>query len=349
MIRRLINRCRQYFIFQHIFFWLISIVLFTVVLFYTRGDFSISDIDFKMAVSILVTMVLLAISVYINFLWLIPAFFNRRKFLMFTMLELGNILLFIFLNYFISLLFEGEGHPNFLTEVVAEFILVLIFLVVSTLLKFMRNSITLQDVELRMKEVEKQKIEAELSALKAQVNPHFFFNTLNSLYSLSLDKSDKAPELILKLSELMRYVIYETKVNEVSIEKQLEFIKSYIYLEQVRAGEGLHVDMEIKGDHLGNKVAPLIFIAFIENAFKHGSKTRGSNPFIRIVFDLESEDRIYFSIENSKEPDTSPKRPAGIGLSNVKKRLELLYPGKFTLNINDDQTLFRVELNLVVK
>ncbi len=348
-MRQFLDRCRKHFIFQHIFFWLISIVLFTVVLFYTRGDFSIRDIDFTMAVSILVTMALLALSVYINFLWLIPAFFNKRKFLFFTLLQFGNILLFIVLNYWISVLFEGGNHPNFMSEVVAEFILVLIFLVVSTLLKFMRDSITLQDVELRMKEVERQKIEAELSALKAQVNPHFFFNTLNSLYSLSLDKSDKAPELILKLSELMRYVIYETKVDAVSIEKQLEFVNSYVYLERVRAGEGLQIDMEIRGDHFGNKVAPLIFIAFIENAFKHGSKSRDTNPFIHILFDLESEYRIFFSIENSKEPGTDLKRPAGIGLTNVKKRLELLYPGKFTLDITDTSTLYRVELNLVVK
>jgi two-component system LytT family sensor kinase len=319
------------------------------VLFYTRGDFSISDIDLKMAISILVTMAFLAVSVYINFLWLIPSFFNKRKFGLFTFLELGNILLFIFLNYYVSILFEGGSHPNFMSEFVAEFILVLIFLIVSTLLKFMRDSITLQDVELRMKEVERQKIEAELRALKAQVNPHFFFNTLNSLYSLSLDKSDKAPELILKLSELMRYVIYETKVDAVSIEKQLEFINSYVYLERIRTGEGLQIDLEIKGSHVENKVAPLIFIAFLENAFKHGSKSGSSTPYIKILFNLESENRIIFSIENSKDPVTHDRKAGGIGLANVKQRLELLYPGKFTLNITDSDTSYRVELNLVVK
>lgn len=349
MVQQLLDRCRKHFVFQHLSFWLISIVLFTVVLFYTRGDFSIRDIDFTMTVSILVTMSLLAVSVYINFLWLIPSFFNRRRFLLFTLLQLGNILFFIFLNYFISTLFEGGGHPNFISEFIAEFILVVIFLVVSTLLKFMRDSITLQDVELRMKDIEQQKIEAELSALKAQVNPHFFFNTLNSLYSLSLDKSDKAPELILKLSELMRYVIYETKVDEVSIEKQLEFINSYVYLERVRAGEGLNISLEIKGDHIENKVAPLIYIAFIENAFKHGSKSKESNPFIHIVFNLESKDRIVFTIENSKEPGITNSKPAGIGLQNVKKRLELLYPGKYTLRISDAETRYHVELILVVK
>ncbi len=349
MIGQVLKRWRKNFVFQHIFFWLISIVLFTVVLFYTRGDFSIQDIDLRTAISILVTIAFLAVSVYINFLFLIPVFFNKRRFLLFTLLEAGNILLFIFLNYFVSTLFEGGGHPNFMSEFVAEFILVLIFLIVSTLLKFMRDSITLQDVELRMKEVERQKIEAELRALKAQVNPHFFFNTLNSLYSLSLDKSDKAPELILKLSELMRYVIYETKVDTVSIEKQLEFINSYVYLERIRTGEGLQIEMEIKGDHIENKVAPLIFIAFIENAFKHGSKSGSTRPYIKIFFNLESENQILFSIENSKEPVIHSIKGGGIGLANVKQRLELLYPAKYTLNITDSDTRYRVELTLVVK
>jgi len=236
-----------------------------------------------------------------------------------------------------------------MTEFIAEFILVLIFLLISSLLKFMQDSISLQDIELRMKEVERQKIEAELGALKAQVNPHFFFNTLNSLYSLSLDKSDKAPELILKLSDLMRYVIYETREDEVSIEKQLEFVKSYIYLERLRFGENLQIDLEIKGEHLHNRVAPLIFIAFIENAFKHGSKSMDTAPFIRIGFDLTSENRILFTMENSKEPANPQKSPAGIGLANVKKQLELLYPGRYTLSISDSESKYLVNLMIAVK
>jgi len=259
---------KKHHFYQHLLFWLISIVLFTVVLIYLRGDFNFYNIDIRIAASILVTILFLAISVYINLLWLIPRFFNRRKFFLFSLLELGNIILFILLNFFVSYVFEGGNHPNILAEVIAEFILVLLFLIVSTLLKVMRDSITLQDVELRMKEVEKQKVEAELRALKSQVNPHFFFNTLNSLYSLSLDKSDKAPELILKLSDLMRYVIYESKDDLVAVGKQLEFLQSYVYLERLRSPDYLRIDFFVHGDHYNLEVAPLLLIAFIENAFK---------------------------------------------------------------------------------
>jgi LytS/YehU family sensor histidine kinase len=302
-----------------------------------------------MTVSILITTIFLAMAVYINLLWLIPSFFNKRKFLLFFILELANILLFIFCNYFITYVFEGGSHPNFLTEFIAEFILVLLFLIVSTLLKVMRDSITLQDVELRMKEVEKQKIEAELRALKAQVNPHFFFNTLNSLYSLSLDKSDKAPELILKLSDLMRYVIYESKDDQVPIGKQLDFLQSYVYLERLRADENLRVDFLVQGIHLDLKIAPLLYIAFIENAFKHGSKDKKNDPYIRIGFNLENADCVIFSIENKVEGYADHNAGGGFGLANVKKRLELLYPGRHELKIAQSPMLYRVELTILVR
>jgi two-component system, LytTR family, sensor kinase len=348
ILRDLFSRRNRLYLFQHLFFWLISVVLFTVVLIYTRGDFNFYSLSLRLAANILMTIAILAISVYINLLWLIPVFFNKRRFFLFFLLELANILLFILLNYFLTYFFEGGKHPNFLTEFIAEFILILLFLIVSTLLKVMRDSITLQDVELRMKEVQKQKVESELRALKAQVNPHFFFNTLNSLYSLSLDKSDKAPELILKLSDLMRYVIYESNDDLVPIGKQLEFLQSFVYLERLRADENLLVEFEVKGNNTGLKVAPLLYIAFIENAFKHGSKTKSNNPYIHITFDLEHEDHIGFLIENRVDPFQEINSAGGFGLSNVKKRLELLYPGKYELNIQESSSVYRVELSILV-
>ena len=347
---KLLQKNKKHFLVQQGIFWLISIILFTVVLIYTRGDFNFYNLSLRMAVNILITIGFLAISVYINLLWLIPAFFNRRKYLLFAFFEIGNILLFILLNYYITYFFEGGKQPeNFMSEFIAEFILVLLFLVVSSLMKFTRDSITLQDVELRMKEVEKQKIEAELSALKAQVNPHFFFNTLNSLYALSLDKSDKAPELILKLSDLMRYVIYESRDEMVPLGKQLEFLQSYVYLERLRCGDSLDVQFNITGNRPEIKIAPLIYLAFIENAFKHGAKDIKDNPFIHILFNLENEDRVVFTIENRADPFRGKRPGGGFGLTNVKKRLDLLYPGKYELNINETVTKFRVDLTIFVQ
>jgi len=346
-IRKLYSKTRLSVILPHLLFWLFSIVLFIIVLFYTRG-FSVLDIDFKTAINILTTIFLLAISVYINLLWLLPTFFKRRKFMLFTLLELANIILFILLNFYISVLFEGNGHPNFATEVIAEFILVFTFLLVTSLLKFVRDSITLQDVELKIKEIERQQIEAELKALKAQINPHFFFNTLNSLYSLALDKSEKAPELILKLSELMRYVIYEAKEDLVAFSRQIEFLRSYVYLENLRSGEKLLVDFTVRGKFTDLKIAPLIFIPFIENAFKHGIKIPGSHPYISIRFDVSELSRLHFFIKNNKDRNPDGKKPEvnGIGLQNVRKRLNLLYPNKHFLAIQESDDEFIVNLTL---
>jgi two-component system, LytTR family, sensor kinase len=335
-------------IISHIIFWLFSVVLFSVLIFYTR-NFRISAMDFKTAVNIMITILLLGISVYINLLWLLPVYFARRRFFLFTFLEVLNIALFICLNYLISMAFEG-GRSNYTSEMIAEFILVLIFLVITTLIKFTRDSMALQVAELKIKEVERQNIESELQALKAQFNPHFFFNTLNSIYSLSLDKSNKVPELILKLSELMRYVLYDTRDDCIPIRKQLGFLESYIYLEKLRTDENRTIELEILGEHQEVCIAPLLLEPFVENAFKHGARDKRNHPFIRIKIDVTRTERVIFMIDNNKDeytvPQDKPLTDKGIGLTNVKKRLELLYPGKHRLQIYETPSLFRVELTI---
>lgn len=339
---------KQRFIIPHILFWIVSIAFFMLLLIYTRG-FKIDELDLRIAASILVSVLFLAISVYINLLWLIPKFFKKRRFVLFSIFQVGNICLFILLNYFTSHIFE-EDHPEFINEAIAEMILVSLFLIVTTLLKFMRDSIALQDAELKVKEVEGQKIRAELQALKSQVNPHFFFNTLNSLYSLSLDKSDKTPEMILKLSELMRYVIYESQDNKVSLKKQLEFLENYIYLEQMRTDGQLKVTFDVKGKFLETKIEPLLFIAFVENAFKHRCKA-ARDSYITIEFNVEDPERVEFTIENDMDEAgcQDGRQKAGFGLVNVKKRLELLYPGRHQLQIITDGSVYRVELSISIR
>jgi LytS/YehU family sensor histidine kinase len=289
----------------------------------------------------------LAVSVYINLLILLPLFFKKRRYLLFSLLEVLNIALFICLNYFVSMAFEGK-HPNFVNEMIAEFILVLVFLVITTLMKFTRDSLALQDANLRIKEIERENMISELRALKAQINPHFFFNTLNSIYSLSLDRSEKTPELILKLSELMRYILYETRDDYVSMERQLDFLQNYIYLEQIRTEEKIKIEMKVKGEHMGLMVASLLFVPFIENAFKHVGKEKDNPSFIRISFDLTLPDKIFFTVKNNKYNSTEPVNGNNerIGLANVRKRLNLLYPSKHELIISDTGDVFEVRLIL---
>jgi two-component system, LytTR family, sensor kinase len=343
----IMKKIRLTSVMTHLAVWMLSIILLTVLIVFTR-NFSLSALNLKFAVNILLTVLFLAVSVYINFFWLIPAFFNRRRYFLFALLEVLNIGLFIFLNYFESAIVEGKFPESSMTEITAEFFLVLVFLIISTLIKFTRDSVSLRKAEIRIKEVQRQNMESELSALKNQINPHFFFNTLNSLYSLSLDKSEKVPDLILRLSGLMRFLLYETTDDLVPMSKQLEFLRNYFFLEKLRLDDDTRIGLNIRGDHLETEISPLIFLPLIENAFKHGAKEKASHPYIRADISLENPGEVDMVIENNTDPpaEKEARKSEGIGLINVRKRLELLYPGRHTMEIFNDGRVFRVRLTV---
>lgn len=194
-------------------------------------------------------------------------------------------------------------------------------------------------------------LETELAYLKSQIQPHFFFNTLNNLYSLTLDKSDKAPETVLKLSELMSYVIYETKEETVSLTSEINHIQNYIDLEKLRYGDRLRLTFDVSGDISGMRLPPILFLPFIENCFKHGTKTRALA--IPIEIGVKEEDgMIYFSCKNeiSHEEDVHKKlldpQHNGVGLTNTERRLKLRYGDNYDLNITETATEYCVSLKI---
>jgi sensor histidine kinase YesM len=196
--------------------------------------------------------------------------------------------------------------------------------------------------------LEKQKIEAELNALKNQLNSHFLFNTLNNLFGLSLRKSDKAPEGIMRLSELLSIVLYECKPEFYSLEKEMNLIENFIELEQLRYSDRLKVDMETEIAKPGLVIAPMLLFSFVENSFKHGASKEIRNPWIKLNLETP-EGEIRFTLENSKgsigqvcEQDDNN----GLGLSNCKQRLKLLYPDRHSLHIYDEPESFKVYLIL---
>ena len=191
--------------------------------------------------------------------------------------------------------------------------------------------------------IEKQ--QAELNYLKSQTNPHFLFNTLNNIYSLARDKSDLAPESILRLSKILRYMLYESNDNKVELNRELQYLQNYIDLQKIRFGNKAFVDFKITGEVGDQKIVPLLLIAFIENAFKHGVANDPSSPIcLRINLDGK---RLHFYMENKKHT-MNRDLEGGIGLNNVKRRLDLLYPGKYTLNIQDEDQTYTCELSLVL-
>lgn len=189
----------------------------------------------------------------------------------------------------------------------------------------------------------------ELELLKAQLNPHFFFNTLNNIYSLVYKKSDEAPAALMKMSDIMRYMLYESKAEKVPLEKELEYLDDYIELQKLRFTDPGYIDYSVKGDMEDHEIPPMMLLSFVENAFKHGKK-RVSNP--GIVVHIEASEKLLnfiasnYIIEN--QPKENPGHP-GIGLKNIKRRLELLYPNCHDLTITTKDGRYTVNLNIYRK
>ncbi len=197
----------------------------------------------------------------------------------------------------------------------------------------------------RQHELETRAMQSELNLLKSQINPHFLFNTLNSLYALSLKKSDDAPEIVIRLSEMMRYMLYECNVKQVLLSKEILYIENYLFLEKLRH-KNTTIRFTVEGEPHNLLVAPLLFMAFIENAFKHGAGNHVSEGFVHIQMLIQDEEVNMF-VENSKtetHPTQEHKRAGGIGLVNVKRRLTLLYPEAYNLEINDEPLSYGVNL-----
>ena len=194
--------------------------------------------------------------------------------------------------------------------------------------------------------LEKEKLKAELQSLKAQVHPHFLFNTLNNIYSVTQDTSPQASDMLLRLSALLRYILYECNKPEIKLTQEFKIMNAYISLESIRYSEKLDVNIQFPENTENLLIAPLLLLPLIENCFKHGTSKMLDQPWINIQADLK-ENILSIKLINSK-PDRAPSDdvPDGIGLSNVRKRLELLYPGKYDLKIIPEADLFVVALKI---
>lgn len=196
-------------------------------------------------------------------------------------------------------------------------------------------------------QAEKEKVTAELQLLKAQVHPHFLFNTLNNIYSFSLENSPKTPGLILKLSSLLSYMLYDCKAEEVLLEKEIEIMKNYIDLEKERYGNKIEISVNIEGEIKDKYIAPLLLLPFLENAFKHGTSEQLEKPWLSVDVSVKKY-TMRCKIVNSKN-NYVPLSENGIGIQNVKKRLEFLYPENYELKMNDEGDFFVVSLLLELK
>lgn len=190
-----------------------------------------------------------------------------------------------------------------------------------------------------------QQHSTELALLKAQINPHFFFNTLNNIYSLVYKKSDDAPAALLKLSEIMRYMLYESKTDTVPLEKELLHLENYLELEKLRLKDPTFISYKVKGEPAGIMIPPMLLLSFVENAFKHGRR-RVEHPGIIIRLRVGTDEINFTVINYTLESHTRHSDNSGIGLQNVIRRLELLYPNNHDLEITHIKDQFKVSLTL---
>ena len=191
---------------------------------------------------------------------------------------------------------------------------------------------------------QQEKITAELQLLKAQVHPHFLFNTLNNIYSFSMDGSPKTPGMILKLSSLLSYMLYDCKAAEVELEKEIENMQNYVDLEKERYGNKIEISWSVEGNIKNKMISPLLMLPFLENAFKHGVSEQLERPWLNVEISLES-DSLRCKITNSKNEFTPRQtNENGIGIMNVEKRLSLMYPNNHELKMHDEGIFFVVSL-----
>lgn len=259
---------------------------------------------------------------------------------------LGWVVVFLFTLFFMLVMMKKIQYSDALTGI----LLVLItFFAMSVLCGFVVKA-TKVILENRTRETEKiiLKSENELKLLQSQLSPHFLFNTLNNLYSLSLIKDDKLPNLLLKLSDLLRYSVYQTGDAFVPLNDELSYIKNYIEFEKIRLDSRLSLSINLE-ESTNVKIAPMLLIVFIENAFKHSKNTAADNIIIDINLKVW-ENNILFSVSNTYDKEqvaqNSLNKNSGLGLENAKRRLELLYLEKYDLITEDNGQIYKVKLQL---
>jgi hypothetical protein len=318
------------------------------------GDIEIRDI---------ILWALMVVFFYLNYYILVPYYLTRKKFIKYTVSVV--IMLFIAfsterylaLNYDATREYERirKKHPPERVEMIMRRIATsrgvgavffsLMILAVSTSIKVTGDWYI---IDRKRKEIENEKLTTELNLLKSQINPHFFFNTLNNIYSLAIRKSERTPEAIVKLSQLMRYIIYDTDKDKVPLDKEIDYLKNYIELEKLRLQQNVSVHFEIEGNTSDKLIEPLLLLPFIENAFKHGvHQTEPCDIIIRIILNgnltlyVENPLQVYNGKEN--------KNSQGFGWQNAERRLQLLYGKNYKLETNVSNDIFKVVLTLNLK
>jgi two-component system, LytTR family, sensor histidine kinase AlgZ len=336
---------RQRVILLHASFWAVYISFFV---YYISSFQQGSEIDWHRIAIVVTLHIIAAMTIsYVNYFYFLPEFLFKKKIVLYLIVFLVAFTIVVYSRillerYFVECYFGTHEYlyrPRFIVQLFFSNLSIVIFV---SLLRFAADWLDLQTTR---KEIEKEKLTAELNFLKAQVNPHFLFNTLNNLYYLAYSKSEHTAEVIEKLSRMMRYMIYDSNYPQVQLSKEIEYMQNYISLEKLRLSDKVAIKFSIEGDIDSVSITPLILITFLENAFKHGVANTSKDCWVDVHLACQSG-RLHFLVANSKPSHLKVDEKSGIGLQNVKRRLDLSYPGLYQLEINDQPNEYRVTLDL---
>ncbi|HYH57421.1 MAG TPA: histidine kinase, partial [Anseongella sp.] len=325
----------------HLLFWTISYYILLNI--FSGSGSGFLPIDYLYAAIFTGTLI---IPVYLNLLFLIPRYLHARNYPVYILWVVLVLLAGTLFNHYLFASLIDYVLPGYYFISYYSFLDLLkfffLFLLLTSLLKLAKEWIRLNKDREQLILLEKEKLKAELQALINQVNPHFLFNSLTVLYSLALRKSGETPEAIIRLSEILRYVIYKSDSDYVPIGLEAKIIEDYIHLQRYRVGPQVVIDFtkEIQHDSL---IAPVLLLQLLENSFKHGIKGDGDPAFIHMNLQADST-HIYFLIENGKGAKPEAGQSSGIGLKNIRERLRLTYQDRGSLNVTETHHSFSVEL-----
>lgn len=329
----------------HIAAWLIFLSL-PIVLSPQPPRSVLSEIGFIFLIPVIFKNAILIFIFYLNYYVLVPKYLFKKRYALYSIICIACILVVIS-TPLIGMGLLGKPEKPMLSDSHFQYGFVLFFQ--NNLLTFLvafLASIGLA-LNVRWKQTEKERLSAQLSYLKTQINPHFLFNILNSIYSVTIGKAPQGAEMVYKLSEMMRYTLGEAQLDFVPLESEINYIANYIDMQKVRFDKSVKLSFDIDGSFSGKQIAPLLLIPFIENAFKHGVNSE-QNSDIKIKIGL-SENELHLQVINNKvEVEQDSETKSGLGIENTRNRLELIYPNKHVLNIIDDRFSFSVSLNIIL-
>lgn len=278
---------------------------------------------------------------YFNACFLFPRLLTRKR----SWLYLLSLLVIFAFSYYVKIILLTWADPHFTVNATNHrFILYppIAFLLASFIYRFMADRIALEKIE---KERTAERLSSELKFLRSQISPHFLFNIMANMVSMARQKSDQLESSLIRLSDLLRYMLYESAEEKFPVSKEILYLKNYIELQQLRFGEDLSLHLDIDGEAEDCTIEPMLLVPFVENAFKHGVGLV-EKPYIDIVLQIRERQLSFAVANNYSGRDHSKDKSHGIGLENVRNRLKLLYPGKYKLVIDDNGGIYTVKLNI---